>query len=84
MTALTKHIGASFTVAYRRATDCVVQCDSLVIIIALLLSHTRRYDAGDHLAVYPTNDPELVEKLGQRLEADLGQIFTLTNVDGDY
>ena len=46
--------------------------------------HTRRYDAGDHLAVYPTNDPELVEKLGQRLEADLGQIFTLTNVDGDY
>lgn len=41
-----------------------------------------RYDAGDHLAVYPVNDPDLVEKLGEILGVDLGLCFTLTNVDG--
>lgn len=42
-----------------------------------------RYDAGDHVAVYPVNDPELVEAIGNRLDADLGKTFTLTNVDED-
>jgi len=41
-----------------------------------------RYDAGDHVAVFPTNDAEIVEKLGSRLNVDLGTIFTLTNLDG--
>lgn len=41
-----------------------------------------RYEAGDHVAVYPVNDPDLVELIGKRLEVDLGQMFTLTNVDG--
>lgn len=41
-----------------------------------------RYDAGDHVAVYPVNCSELVEKLGKRLDVDLGLAFTLTNVDG--
>lgn len=41
-----------------------------------------RYDAGDHVAVYPVNSIELVEKLGKRLDVDLGLAFTLTNVDG--
>jgi NADPH-ferrihemoprotein reductase len=41
-----------------------------------------RYDAGDHLAIYPVNDTALVEKLGEVLGVDLGISFTLTNVDG--
>ena len=41
-----------------------------------------RYEAGDHVAVYPTNDPELVESLGKRLNIDLETVFSLDNVDG--
>lgn len=41
-----------------------------------------RYDSGDHVAVYPVNSPELVERLGKRLEVDLDVVFTLTNIDG--
>jgi len=43
-----------------------------------------RYDAGDHVAVYPVNDSNIVEKLGARLGIDLGITFTLTNVDGEF
>ncbi|XP_067144263.1 NADPH--cytochrome P450 reductase [Centruroides vittatus] len=42
-----------------------------------------RYDAGDHVAVYPTNDPSLVEKLGNLLNVDLNTIITLKNLDED-
>lgn len=41
-----------------------------------------RYEAGDHAAVYPTNDSRIVEKIGELLDADLDTVFTLTNVDG--
>ena len=34
------------------------------------------------MAVYPTNDTTLVEKIGKRLNVDLDTVFTLTNVDG--
>ena len=34
------------------------------------------------MAVYPVNDPQLVEAIGNRLGVDLGTCFTLTNVDG--
>ncbi|RZC35104.1 NADPH--cytochrome P450 reductase, partial [Asbolus verrucosus] len=40
-----------------------------------------RYDAGDHLAVYPINDSELVEKIGKYTNTDLNTIFTLINTD---
>ncbi|XP_030848141.1 NADPH--cytochrome P450 reductase [Strongylocentrotus purpuratus] len=40
-----------------------------------------RYESGDHVAVYPTNDPELVAAIGKILDADLDTVFTLTNVD---
>uniref|UniRef100_A0A914LIX6 NADPH--cytochrome P450 reductase n=1 Tax=Meloidogyne incognita TaxID=6306 RepID=A0A914LIX6_MELIC len=40
-----------------------------------------RYDAGDHVAVFPTNEPELVEKLGELLEVNLDTIFKLINLD---
>lgn len=41
-----------------------------------------RYEAGDHVAVYPINDPELVEGIGKRLGVDLEVVFSLDNVDG--
>jgi NADPH-ferrihemoprotein reductase len=40
-----------------------------------------RYEAGDHVAVYPVNDSDIVERLGNRLGVDLGVVFTLTNLD---
>ncbi|EEB11242.1 NADPH--cytochrome P450, putative [Pediculus humanus corporis] len=40
-----------------------------------------RYDSGDHLAVYPVNSSELIEKLGSLLNFDLDRVFTLTNTD---
>uniref|UniRef100_A0AC34Q6H4 NADPH--cytochrome P450 reductase n=1 Tax=Panagrolaimus sp. JU765 TaxID=591449 RepID=A0AC34Q6H4_9BILA len=40
-----------------------------------------RYEAGDHLAVFPTNDSEIVEKLGKLLDQDLNIVFKLINLD---
>lgn len=40
-----------------------------------------RYEVGDHLAVFPTNDDELVQKIGNLLNQDLDVVFKLTNVD---
>ncbi|XP_015928394.1 NADPH--cytochrome P450 reductase [Parasteatoda tepidariorum] len=42
-----------------------------------------RYEAGDHVAVYPTNNPELVEKIGKLLNVDLDTVFSLNNLDED-
>jgi len=42
-----------------------------------------RYDAGDHIAVYPINNQELVTKIGELLNIDLDQVFTLINLDED-
>ncbi|XP_055327531.1 NADPH--cytochrome P450 reductase-like [Paramacrobiotus metropolitanus] len=42
-----------------------------------------RYDAGDHVAVYPANEKALVDKLGEVLNVDLDSIFTLVNLDED-
>ncbi|XP_055064008.2 NADPH--cytochrome P450 reductase isoform X1 [Misgurnus anguillicaudatus] len=40
-----------------------------------------RYDAGDHVAVYPTNDTTVVSRLGERLGVDLDIIMSLKNLD---
>jgi len=42
-----------------------------------------RYEAGDHVAVYPTNDPIAVDYIGKRLNIDLDEPFALENVDED-
>lgn len=42
-----------------------------------------RYEAGDHVAIYPTNNPDLVNKLGQILQVDLDTVITLKNLDED-
>jgi sulfite reductase alpha subunit-like flavoprotein len=39
-----------------------------------------RYDAGDHVAIYPTNNTELVERIGQLLNLDLDTVFTMKNL----
>ncbi|XP_015749750.1 PREDICTED: NADPH--cytochrome P450 reductase-like [Acropora digitifera] len=42
-----------------------------------------KYEAGDHVGVYATNDPELVEKLGSILNVDLDTVISLKNTDED-
>lgn len=46
--------------------------------------HRCRYTAGDHVAIYPENDVALVERIGELLEVDLDQIFSLVNKDGEH
>ncbi|KAM7413157.1 hypothetical protein PAMA_020506 [Pampus argenteus] len=40
-----------------------------------------RYESGDHVAVFPTNDSALVNKLGQVLGVDLDVVISLKNLD---
>ncbi|XP_018914300.2 NADPH--cytochrome P450 reductase isoform X1 [Bemisia tabaci] len=40
-----------------------------------------KYDTGDHLGVYPHNDPALVQKIGDMVGVNLDVVFTLTNTD---
>ncbi|XP_051540409.1 NADPH--cytochrome P450 reductase-like isoform X3 [Myxocyprinus asiaticus] len=40
-----------------------------------------RYDAGDHVAVYPTNDAAVVNRIGDRLGVDLDTVISLKNLD---
>lgn len=39
--------------------------------------------AGDHVALYPVNDQELVNRLGELLDVDLDTVISLVNVDGE-
>lgn len=42
-----------------------------------------RYEPGDHLGIYPENDPKLVECYGKRLDVDdLDAIVSLENENG--
>ncbi|MCL4130111.1 UNVERIFIED_CONTAM: hypothetical protein GTU68_053880 [Idotea baltica] len=42
-----------------------------------------RYDAGDHVAVYPINDPTLVDKLCLLVGEDPDKVISLINLDED-
>ena len=42
------------------------------------------YTTGDHVAVFPVNNPALVAKIGVLLETDLDTVATLTNLDGKW
>ncbi len=42
-----------------------------------------RYDAGDHVAVYPTNNHKLVDRIGELLGIDLDTMFTMKALDED-
>ena len=41
------------------------------------------YTTGDHVAIFPVNDPQLVARIGELLQADLDTVISLTNVDGE-
>nr|CAG4641507.1 EOG090X027R [Eurycercus lamellatus] len=52
--------------------------------IELDISNSKlRYDAGDHVAVYPMNDPNLVNRFGELLSTDLDSPISLVNIDED-
>eukprot|EP00116_Pleurobrachia_bachei_P002205 sb/3462467/ len=40
-----------------------------------------KYDAGDHVAIYPENNPKMVQDLAERLDVELDQVFSLDCVD---
>uniref|UniRef100_A0A4W3H6G6 P450 (cytochrome) oxidoreductase a n=1 Tax=Callorhinchus milii TaxID=7868 RepID=A0A4W3H6G6_CALMI len=40
-----------------------------------------RYDSGDHVAVFPTNDAKIVTDIGKILNTDLDIVFSLNNLD---
>ncbi|XP_005988654.1 NADPH--cytochrome P450 reductase isoform X2 [Latimeria chalumnae] len=40
-----------------------------------------RYESGDHVAVYPSNDIALVNEMGKILNTDLDTVFSLNNLD---
>lgn len=40
-----------------------------------------RYDTGDHIGIYPKNDEQLVNKIGQLLNVNLDTVITLKNLD---
>lgn len=42
-----------------------------------------KYQTGDHVGIYPRNDPELVENLAKLLNVDLDEVISLDNVDPD-
>lgn len=39
------------------------------------------YIAGDHVAIFPVNDAQLVERVGELLQVDLHTVITLANID---
>ncbi|XP_075969627.1 cytochrome P450 reductase isoform X2 [Anticarsia gemmatalis] len=56
--------------------------DRSCIHVELDISDSKmRYEAGDHVAVYPINDSNLVERLGELTGANLDEIFSLINTD---
>lgn len=42
-----------------------------------------RYESGDHVGIYPTNDGELVEPIGKLLSVDLDEVISLDSIDKD-
>lgn len=56
--------------------------DRSCIHIELDITGSRiRYEAGDHVAVFPVNDYNLVNEIGKLCNTDLDTVFTLTNID---
>ncbi|CAJ0941865.1 unnamed protein product, partial [Mesorhabditis belari] len=50
--------------------------------VELALEGSRiRYEAGDHVALFPTNDPSAVAAVLERLDTDSDQAFRLINTD---
>ena len=41
------------------------------------------YEAGDHVAIYPQNDGNIVDKIGELLNVDLDAQISLVNIEED-
>jgi NADPH-ferrihemoprotein reductase len=53
--------------------------------IEFKIDNTRvRYEAGDHLGIFPTNDSSLVNKIGKLLDVNLETVFKLINLDSKF
>jgi len=60
------------------------ESDRYCMHVEIGLEESRiRYEAGDHVAIYPTNDVQLVNKIGQLLDIDLDTVFTMKALDED-
>jgi len=60
------------------------ESDRYCMHVEIGLDESRiRYEAGDHVAIYPTNDIQLVNKIGQLLDIDLDTVFTMKALDED-
>jgi len=58
--------------------------DRYCMHIELGLGESRiRYEAGDHVAIYPTNDEKLVNRIGELLNIDLDTVFTMKALEED-
>lgn len=52
--------------------------------IEIDISDSRiRYEAGDHVAVYPINCSDKVNRIGELLSEDLDQVISLVSLDND-
>ncbi|XP_013195874.2 NADPH--cytochrome P450 reductase [Amyelois transitella] len=56
--------------------------DRSCLHVELDISNSKmRYEAGDHVGVYPVNDTDLVDRLGELTNTDLSTVFSLINND---
>lgn len=59
-------------------------CDRQCLHIELDITDSRlRYEAGDHVAIYPQNDAALVNRIGELLNVDMDSQMSLVNVEED-
>eukprot|EP00096_Caligus_rogercresseyi_P016434 TRINITY_DN908_c0_g2_i1.p1 TRINITY_DN908_c0_g2~~TRINITY_DN908_c0_g2_i1.p1 ORF type:complete len:712 (-),score=230.38 TRINITY_DN908_c0_g2_i1:619-2754(-) len=58
--------------------------DRYCMHIELNIKESRiRYEAGDHVAIFPRNDPKVVEAIGKALDIDLDTVFTMSPLEDD-
>ncbi|CAF5129125.1 unnamed protein product, partial [Rotaria sp. Silwood1] len=56
-------------------------CARSCLHLELDISNTRiKYEAGDHVAVFPSNDDSLVNRIGELLNVNLDKVISLVNV----
>jgi sulfite reductase alpha subunit-like flavoprotein len=72
---------STFRIGYIKYTYQVKDIYNYHIKIVLF---NIRYEAGDHVAVFPSNDEVLVNRIGELLNADLDEVISLINVDGKF
>lgn len=80
----TRHVASLQVVANRELLKEVIPGSRSTRFIAFDLSGTNlHYETGDHVAVYPCNPPELVNRLGERLCVTPNTYFTARYVTPD-